>query len=88
MLRTYAGCAGLAALVLASPAYAHHPSGVSSTGGAGPIATITGSTLDQGQSAAVGHGTHRLMDGSPGTTSTANARWARSPSDTALICTC
>ena len=53
MFRTYAGCAGLAALVLASPAFAHHPSGVSSTGGAGPIATITGSTLDQGQSAAV-----------------------------------
>jgi hypothetical protein len=53
MLRTYAGCAGLAALVLGLPAYAHHPSGVSSTGGAGPIATITGSTLDQGQSAAV-----------------------------------
>ena len=52
MLRKYAGCAGLAALVLASPAYAHHPSGVSSTGGAGPIATISATTLEQGQSAA------------------------------------
>ena len=44
--------AALTALVLASPAFAHHPSGVSSTGGAGPIATISASTLDEGYSAA------------------------------------
>ncbi|HJU31286.1 MAG TPA: transporter, partial [Hyphomicrobiaceae bacterium] len=37
---------------IATPAFAHHPSGVSSTGGAGPIATISASTLEQGASAA------------------------------------
>ena len=52
MYRIHARCAGLAALVLASPAFAHHPSGASSTGGAGPIATIPATTLEQGQSAA------------------------------------
>ena len=46
--------AGAAALALLSsaPAYAHHPSGVSSTGGAGAINTISATTLDQGQGAA------------------------------------
>jgi Putative MetA-pathway of phenol degradation len=52
MYRKHVGCAGLAALILASPAFAHHPSGVGSTGGAGPIATISASTLEQGHSAA------------------------------------
>ena len=44
--------AALAAFVLAPPAFAHHPSGVSSTGGAGPIATISASTLEAGESSA------------------------------------
>lgn len=52
MFRRFAVCAGLAALALASPAVAHHPSGVGSTGGAGPIVTISASTLEQGHSAA------------------------------------
>ena len=43
--------AALTAVVLAPPAFAHHPSGVSSTGGAGPIATISASTLEAGHSA-------------------------------------
>ena len=51
MLRTLALGAGLTAL-LASPAFAHHPSGVSPTSGAGPIATISATTLDKGQSVA------------------------------------
>src|SRR5262245_5709879 len=41
-----------AALLLAQPAFAHHPSGVGSTGGAGPINTIAASPLDQGEWAA------------------------------------
>jgi Putative MetA-pathway of phenol degradation len=41
-----------AALLLAQPAFAHHPSGVGSTGGAGPINTISASPLDQGETAA------------------------------------
>lgn len=52
MLRKIALSAGATALFLATPAFAHHPSGVSSTGGAGPIATISATTLAQGQSAA------------------------------------
>jgi Putative MetA-pathway of phenol degradation len=44
-------CAALAVLVLVPPAIAHHPSGVSSTGGGGPIATISASTLEAGHSA-------------------------------------
>ncbi len=52
MLPIHAGCAGLAALILASPAFAHHPSGVGATGGAGPIATIPATTLEEGHSAA------------------------------------
>ncbi|HWE17830.1 MAG TPA: transporter [Hyphomicrobiaceae bacterium] len=51
MLRTFALSAGLTAL-LASPAFAHHPSGASSTGDAGPIATISATTLEKGQSVA------------------------------------
>ena len=41
-----------AALLLAQPAFAHHPSGVGSTGGAGPINTISASPLDMGETAA------------------------------------
>jgi hypothetical protein len=52
MFHKYTGCAGLAALLLASPAVAHHPSGVGSSGGAGPIATIPATTLEEGRSAA------------------------------------
>src|SRR3954471_20319375 len=40
------------ALAMASSAFAHHPAGVSGSGGAGPIYTISASTLEQGQSAA------------------------------------
>jgi hypothetical protein len=45
---------GAAALTLlfGAPADAHHPSGVSSTGGAGPINTLSATPLEQGQSAA------------------------------------
>src|ERR1700704_4966779 len=52
MLRKSSPLAALAAFVLAPSAFAHHPSGVSSTGGAGPIATISASTLEAGHSAA------------------------------------
>jgi hypothetical protein len=51
MLRTIALGAGVTAL-LACPAFAHHPSGASSTGGAGPIATISATTLEKGQGVA------------------------------------
>lgn len=50
MLRHFTGCAGLAALLFPSPAHAHHPSGVASTGDGGPVATISAGTLDQGHS--------------------------------------
>ena len=52
MLRKGALSAGVTALLLASPAFAHHPSGATSTSGAGPIGTISATTLEQGQSAA------------------------------------
>jgi len=52
MLRKSPPLAALAALVLAPSALAHHPSGVSSTGGAGPIATVSASTLEAGQGTA------------------------------------
>ena len=51
MFRTVALSAGVTALV-AYPAFAHHPSGASSTSGAGPIATISATTLEKGQSVA------------------------------------
>ena len=41
-----------AAFLLVQPAFAHHPSGVGSTGGAGPINTISASPLDKGETAA------------------------------------
>ena len=40
-----------AAALLAPSAFAHHPTAVSGSGGAGPIYTISASTLEQGQSA-------------------------------------
>jgi Putative MetA-pathway of phenol degradation len=39
------------ALLLAQPAFAHHPSAVSGAAGAGPLNTISATTLDKGQSA-------------------------------------
>jgi hypothetical protein len=51
MLRKLALSAGALAL-LSSPTFAHHPSGAGSTSGAGPIGTISATTLDQGQGAA------------------------------------
>src|SRR3954454_9845088 len=38
--------------MIASPALAHHPGGASNTGGAGPIVTISASTLEAGHGAA------------------------------------
>src|SRR5262245_31398287 len=52
MLRNIAFSAGMTALLLATPAFAHHPSGAGSAGGAGPIVTIPGTTLEKGQSSA------------------------------------
>jgi hypothetical protein len=53
MLRKSTRYAAAAALIgSALPAFAHHPSGVSSTGGAGPIATISATTLEQGHGSA------------------------------------
>ena len=52
MLTSFVKMAGGAALLLAQPAFAHHPSGVGSTGGAGPINTISASPLDKGETAA------------------------------------
>ena len=47
---TRAICAVAFALI-ASPAFAHHPGGASNTGGAGPIVTISASTLEAGHGA-------------------------------------
>lgn len=52
MLRKIALSAGTTALLLATPAFAHHPSGAGSAGGAGPIVTIPGTTLEKGHSSA------------------------------------
>jgi len=43
--------AAAGAMLLAPPAFAHHPTAVAGTGGAGPINTLPATTLDQGQSA-------------------------------------
>jgi outer membrane putative beta-barrel porin/alpha-amylase len=40
---------GAIALLCAAPAFAHHPGGVGNTGTAGPINTISATTLEQGQ---------------------------------------
>jgi len=52
MLRTFTLGAGAAALLAVAPAFAHHPTGSSSTGSSGPIATTSATTLDKGQSVA------------------------------------
>jgi hypothetical protein len=49
-IATRAFCAGAFALI-ATPAFAHHPGGTSNTGGAGPIFTISASTLEAGHGA-------------------------------------
>jgi hypothetical protein len=51
MSRRNAIYSGLFALLLATPAFAHHPGGASNTGGAGPINTIAASTLEAGHGA-------------------------------------
>src|SRR3954452_20977235 len=38
-------------VLMTTPALAHHPGGASNTGGAGPITTISASTLDAGHGA-------------------------------------
>src|SRR5262245_40600034 len=43
--------AAAAATLLAPPAFAHHPTAISGTGGAGAINTLSATTLDKGQSA-------------------------------------
>jgi hypothetical protein len=52
MLRKLAFSAGVSALLSTYPASAHHPSGSSPTSGAGPIATISATTLEKGHSVA------------------------------------
>src|SRR3712207_1507560 len=44
--------ASLIPLLLAAPAWAHHPGGTGNSGGAGPVGTIPATTLDQGRVAA------------------------------------
>ena len=51
MTRRVAIFTGACALFLASPALAHHPGGASNTGGAGPIVTISATTLEAGHGA-------------------------------------
>jgi hypothetical protein len=46
------GTAASALLMATAPGFAHHPSGAASTGGAGPINTISATTLEAGQSSA------------------------------------
>ncbi len=36
-------------LLIAQPAFAHHPSAISGAGGAGPLNTISATTLDKGR---------------------------------------
>src|SRR3954447_13799997 len=50
MTRKVSALVGAFALI-ASPALAHHPGGASNTGGAGPIVTISASTLEAGHGA-------------------------------------
>lgn len=52
MLRELALSASLTALVLATPAHAHHPSGAGTAGGAGPMVTIPCTTLEKGHGSA------------------------------------
>src|SRR5262245_12081127 len=48
MSRRVAFTSGVLTLLFASPVLAHHPGGASNTGGAGPITTISASTLEAG----------------------------------------
>ncbi len=50
MFRGIAFSLVLTALLLATAVHAHHPSGAGSAGGAGPIVTIPGTTLERGHS--------------------------------------
>src|SRR3954451_545122 len=50
MTRKFFAFVGAFALI-ASPVSAHHPGGASNTGGAGPIVTISASTLEAGHGA-------------------------------------
>jgi hypothetical protein len=43
--------AGAFPLILGSPAFAHHPGGASNAGGAGPIVTMSASTMEAGHGA-------------------------------------
>jgi hypothetical protein len=49
--RRIAFYSGVLTLLLASPALAHHPGGATNSGGAGPITTISASTLEAGHGA-------------------------------------
>jgi hypothetical protein len=49
--RRIAFYSGIFTLLLASPALAHHPGGASNTGGAGPLFTISATTLEAGHGA-------------------------------------
>ena len=51
MSRRIAFYSGIFTLLLASPALAHHPGGATNSGGAGPITTISASTLEAGHGA-------------------------------------
>jgi hypothetical protein len=51
MSRRIAFYSSVLTLLLASPALAHHPGGASNTGGAGPLFTISASTLEAGHGA-------------------------------------
>ena len=51
MSRRIAFYSGVLTLLLASPALAHHPGGASNTGGAGPLFTISATTLEAGHGA-------------------------------------
>jgi hypothetical protein len=48
MRRTIALSAGAIALLISTPAFAHHPSGAGGAGEAGPVITIPAETLEQG----------------------------------------
>jgi len=52
MYRKIALSAGATALLLVTPAFAHHTSGAGSTGETGPIVTTPATTIEQGQSSA------------------------------------
>ena len=71
MSRRIAFYSGLFALLLASPAFAHHPGGASNTGGAGPINTISATTLE------AGHGAVAFLTSTSSSAGSATATWSR-----------